>query len=73
MPLVRVDMMEGRPQEAIEKMITSISEAVSTSLEAPIETVRVVVNEMKPHQYGIGGEVWSEVVERRRRSQEEQT
>jgi 4-oxalocrotonate tautomerase len=70
MPLVHIDMMEGRSPEKIEKMIGAVSEAIASSLEAPIGTVRIVVNEMKPHQYGVGGKAWPVVVEERRKAQE---
>lgn len=55
MPLVYINMMKGRPPEKVEAMITSVSEAIAASLDAPIETVRVMVNEMEEHQYGVGG------------------
>lgn len=72
MPLVHIDLMEGRQPERIERMITEVSEAIARSLEAPIETVRIVINEMQPHQYGIGGRPWTIVREERRRQQLEQ-
>jgi 4-oxalocrotonate tautomerase len=53
--------MEGRAPEKIEKMITAVSEAIATSLEAPLETIRVMVYEMQPHQYGVGGKPWTVV------------
>lgn len=58
MPLVYINLMEGRSHEKIEKMIAAVSEAIATSLEAPIDTVRIMVNEMAPHQYGLGGKPW---------------
>lgn len=67
MPIVTVDMMEGRPPEKVEAMIRAVSHAVATSLDAPIETVRVIVHEMQPHQYGVGGKPWPEVVAERAR------
>ena len=70
MPLVHIDLMKGRPVEKIEKMISAVSEAISTSLDAPIDSVRVIVNEMQPYQYGVGGKPWNIVVEERRRAQE---
>lgn len=73
MPLVHIDLMEGRPPEKIETMISTVSEAIAASLEAPIETVRVVVNEMAPHQYGVGGKSWPAVVEERTRAAESST
>jgi 4-oxalocrotonate tautomerase len=66
MPIVQVSLMEGRPSEKIEKMVSAVSEAVATSLEAPIETVRVIVYEMQPHQYGIGGKPYRVVQEERK-------
>lgn len=61
MPIVQVNLMEGRPPEKIEKMVAAISDAIATSLETPIESVRVVVHEMADHQYGVGGRPWREV------------
>ena len=58
MPLVYINIMEGRPKEKIEKMIASVSEAISESLEADISSVRIMVNEMAEHQYGVGGKPW---------------
>lgn len=70
MPFVHIDMLKGRPPEKIEKMIAAVSEAIASSLDAPIETVRVMVSEMEPHQYGVGGKPWPVVLEERRRAQE---
>lgn len=71
MPIVQINLMEGRPTEKIEKMITSVSEAISTSLDAPIGSVRVIVNEMDPHQYGIGGKPYTVVRAEREQAEKE--
>lgn len=55
MPIVTVNLLNGRTPDQITTMIGEISKAISTSLDAPIETVRVIVNEMEDHQYGIAG------------------
>lgn len=70
MPLVTINIMEGRPPEKIETMIGAVSEAIAASLDAPIESVRIVVNEMQPHQYGVGGAPWRIVKEQRARAAE---
>lgn len=70
MPLVHIDLMEGRSERQIGDMIRTVSEAIATALDAPIGTVRVIVNEMRPHQYGVGGKAWPEVLEERRRAAE---
>ncbi|MCE2529608.1 MAG: 2-hydroxymuconate tautomerase family protein [Acidimicrobiia bacterium] len=55
MPIVTVNLMEGRSPEQIENMIAEVSEALVRSLDAPIETVRIMVNEMAPYGFGIAG------------------
>ncbi len=55
MPLVNINMMEGRPPNQIEEMAGAVARAIAETLDAPIETVRIMVNEMKPHQYSVGG------------------
>ena len=55
MPLVHINLMEGRPPEKIEAMISAVSQAIADSIECDIGTVRVMVREMKEHQYGVGG------------------
>jgi len=72
MPLVHIDMMRGRSPEAIETMIGAVSKAIADSLNASIASVRIVVNEMEPHQYGIGGKPYAVVAEERRRAATEE-
>lgn len=71
MPLVHIDMMKGRSPDQIATMIRSVSEAIASSLEADIATVRVVVNEMEHHQYGVGGKPWPQVLEERKQAKEQ--
>ena len=69
MPIVTISMMEGREPEKIEKMIAAVSDAVAISLDAPLETVRVMVNEMQEHQWGVGGKPMRVVREERARGE----
>lgn len=55
MPIVTVNLMEGRPPEQIESMIAEVTDALVRSLDAPVETVRIMVNEMAPYGFGIAG------------------
>ena len=73
MALVHIDLMEGRSEKTIQDMVTAVSEAISSSLGSPIASIRVIVNEMKPHQYGVGGKPWPVVVEERRKEREGET
>jgi 4-oxalocrotonate tautomerase len=71
MPIVHIDLLTGRPPERISALIREVSDAVAHALDAPVESVRIVVNEMQPHQYGVGGKPWPEVAEERRQAAQE--
>lgn len=55
MPFVRIDVLAGRPPMLLEALIEAVSETVARTLDVPIERVRVVINEVPPHLWGIGG------------------
>ncbi len=55
MPLLLVKLLEGRPPEKIEAMIEAVTDAVASTLGAPKDTVRVVVEEVPKTHWGIGG------------------
>lgn len=55
MPFVRIDVLAGRPPALLETLIEAVSETVARTLDVPIERVRVVINEVPPHLWGIGG------------------
>lgn len=67
MPLVRIDIVKGRTPEQITDLIGSVSDAVSRSLAAPLETVRVLVTETPAEHYGVGGKLYPEVLKQRAR------
>ena len=54
MPIVQVNMIVGRSEEQKSRMIQSVAEAVSTSLDAPVESVRIIINEVPSSNWGIG-------------------
>ena len=66
MPIITVNVLEGRSPERIKRMIAEVSEAAARSLDAPLDTVRIIVNEMPPHMFGIGGRPAPEVMAERR-------
>ena len=55
MPLVRVDIMEGRPPEMIEELHRKLAELVAETLDTPIERVRTYITQFPPEAWGIGG------------------
>ncbi|HEV7205388.1 MAG TPA: tautomerase family protein [Jatrophihabitans sp.] len=55
MPLVRIDIMEGRPPEKIRELHERVAALVAEILEAPIERVRTYITQFPPQAWGIGG------------------
>lgn len=55
MPIVQVNMMEGRSDEQKEAVIREITAALVRAVNAPPESVRVLINEMPKQHFGIGG------------------
>jgi 4-oxalocrotonate tautomerase len=55
MPVCHIFMMEGRTVEQKRALIAKVSEAVRDSLDAPLESVRVILTEMPKEHFGIGG------------------
>lgn len=54
MPVVQISIIEGRKPEQIREMIREVTSAVSTTLDAPADTIKVLVTEMAPTHYGSG-------------------
>ncbi|XPV69568.1 MAG: 2-hydroxymuconate tautomerase [Halarcobacter sp.] len=55
MPIATINIIEGRDDEKKEKLIEKVTLAIHESLDAPIETIRVILNEMPKQHYGIAG------------------
>ena len=55
MPLVQVSLIEGRPAELEERLIAELTEAVVRVLEAPRESVRVILYGVPAERWWIGG------------------
>lgn len=68
MPIVTISLMKGRPPERIQDMTRAVSHAIADAIDAPIETVRVIVHEMEDHQYAVGGRPIAEVKAERARA-----
>lgn len=56
MPIAQLNILEGRTDEQKETLIREVSEAISRSLTAPMESVRVIINEMPKQHFGIAGQ-----------------
>ena len=45
MPIAQLYILEGRTDEQKERLIREVSEAMSRSIDSPIERVRVIITE----------------------------
>lgn len=55
MPIVRIDMMEGRSPERKADLIRRVTEVVVETLAVRPEQVRVLLSEFPPEHWGIAG------------------
>ncbi|ULT54917.1 2-hydroxymuconate tautomerase family protein [Neobacillus drentensis] len=56
MPFIQINILKGRSPEKKERLIREVTEVVSTVLEAPVQNVRIMINELEPEHWGIAGE-----------------
>lgn len=55
MPFISIKMIEGRTKEQKEKLIKSVSAAVSQSLGIDINKVWIVIEDYPADEWGLGG------------------
>lgn len=55
MPIVTVQMLEGRSDDQKRALVEKVTAAVSETIEAPKERISVVIDEMKPTNFGVAG------------------
>jgi 4-oxalocrotonate tautomerase len=56
MPLIMVHLIEGRDQEPKRALIRELAHAAVRTLDVPLASVRVVLNEVPPEHWAIGDE-----------------
>ena len=57
MPLLRVEMFEGRTNETKRKLVTELTEATARALNCPEDSVSVMITDVSKDDWGIGGEM----------------
>lgn len=55
MPIVTVKMLEGRTDDQKRELVEKVTEAVTSTTNAPADRVSVVIEEMKPQNFGKAG------------------
>ena len=60
MPLIQVHMAVGRTAEQKRELLAAITDAVESSIGAPLQSIRVWIHEFPPTEYMAGGKLLSE-------------
>ena len=55
MPIVEIHLLEGRTPQQKAELIASVTDACCRTLSSKPEAVRVILEEMKPENFGKGG------------------
>ncbi|CUU02940.1 4-oxalocrotonate tautomerase [Candidatus Thermokryptus mobilis] len=55
MPIIIINMLEGRSSERKRKLLEKITEAVVESLDVEPESVRVIINEIPKENFSVAG------------------
>lgn len=54
MPIVSINMISGRTEAQKAELIRRVAESVSAALDAPVDTVRIMISEYASENWGIG-------------------
>ncbi|MED1421117.1 4-oxalocrotonate tautomerase [Bacillus smithii] len=60
MPFIQIHLLEGRSEEKIKDVIKNVTDCVADTLDAPLESIRVVVTEISPTHWGTAGKTKAE-------------
>jgi 4-oxalocrotonate tautomerase len=60
MPIIQVHLLEGRSGEQKKKLVSEMTGAVCSSLDVVPEQVRIILSEMSPEDYSVGGTLFSD-------------
>jgi 4-oxalocrotonate tautomerase len=64
-PLVEITLVEGRSPQQLRALISKVTQACVESVDAPLESVRVVLREVPPTHFAAGDETIAERQARR--------
>lgn len=60
MPLVHIELIEGRSQEQLNAMVKDVTAAISKDANVPADRVHVILSEMQKNRYSVGGKMVSD-------------
>jgi 4-oxalocrotonate tautomerase len=60
MPLVTVDMFEGRTIEQKKQLVEGITEVLTSRLGVPAQAVAIIIRDVPKHNWASAGKLYSE-------------
>jgi len=60
MPIVQIEMLEGRTLEQKKKLVEKVTEAIVESVDVPAEKVSIIIREMARENFAKAGKLASE-------------
>jgi len=66
MPIVTINILEGRDREIKKDLIKNVTTAITGTLRVPEESVRVLINEMPYENFGVAGLPFREYREKKK-------
>ena len=60
MPIIQINLMEGRTPEQKRSVASAITEAVTRSLGVKAESVRILIHEIGPDEFFVGGQTMAQ-------------
>jgi len=55
MPIVQIHLMHGRNDEKKRLLVKKVTEAICDSIDVAPEKVKIILSDMMPSDYAIGG------------------
>ncbi|MBO8168954.1 MAG: 4-oxalocrotonate tautomerase [Thermoanaerobacteraceae bacterium] len=60
MPVVQIEMIEGRTEEQKRQLVKNVTNAVVESVDCKPEAVKIIIREMKKEHYAEGGVLYKD-------------
>jgi 4-oxalocrotonate tautomerase len=61
MPIVQISLIAGRDEASIKRCLKAVARAVHETLGAPLETIRVIANQVPSTQWAVGEQTRDEI------------
>lgn len=57
MPVVHIEMMEGRSKEQKQQLVEEVTEVISRNTGAPQENIHIVISDIPSGNFASGGKI----------------